>query len=100
MESGMAIPEYEKVIDLSLKESPEQRNKKWLIEAYGYIAAYKANIQKNYEEAIEYLEKVIELDPGNKSAKNDIEILKKNNSHEVISKNKWEDDRVKYLLQS
>ena len=88
MESGMAIPDYEKVIDLSLKESPEQRNKKWLIEAYGYIAAYKANTQKNYKEAIENLEKVIELDPGNESAKNDIEILKKNNSREVISKNK------------
>ncbi len=88
MESGMAIPDYEKVIELTLKETPEQRNKKWLIEAYGYIAAYKANVQKNYREAIDYLEKVIELDPGNESAKNYIEILKKNNSRAVISKNK------------
>ncbi len=88
MESGMAIPDYEKVIELTLKETPEQCNKKWLIEAYGYIAAYKANVQKNYKEAIDYLEKVIELDPGNESAKNYIEILKKNNSRAVISKNK------------
>jgi tetratricopeptide (TPR) repeat protein len=88
MQNGMAIPDYKKVIDLSLKENPEQQNKKWLIEAYGYIAAYKANIQKDYGAATEYLERVIELDPGNQSAKNYIEILKKNNSHAVISKNK------------
>ena len=88
MESGLAIPDYEKVIELTLKETPEQRNKKWLIEAYGYIAAYQANTQKNYREAIDNLEKVIELDPGNESAKNYVEILKKNNSHAAFSKNK------------
>jgi tetratricopeptide (TPR) repeat protein len=88
MEGGMAIPDYEKVIELILKESPDKQNKKWLIEAYGYDAAYKANIQKNYREAIDYLQKVVELDPGNVSAKNYIEILKKNNSRAVISKNK------------
>ncbi len=86
MESGMAIPDYEKVIDLTLKEAPAQQNRKWLIEAYGYIAAYKANTQKNYRDAIDYLEKVIALDPGNENAKKYIEILKKNNSHAVLSK--------------
>ena len=88
MQNGLAIPDYNKVIDLTLKESPEQQNKKWLIEAYGYIAAYKANIEKDYGGATTYLEKVIELDPGNASARNYIEILKKNNSRAVISKNK------------
>ncbi len=88
MENGLAIPDYEKVIDLTLKEAPEQRNKKWLIEAYGYIAAYNANVRKDYREAVDYLEKVIELDPRNESAKNYIEILKKNNSRAVISKSK------------
>ncbi len=88
MQNGMALPYYTKVIDLILKESPEQQNKKWLIEAYGYIAAYKANIQKDYGGATAYLEKVIELDPGNVAAKNYIEILKRNNSRAVISKNK------------
>ena len=88
MEGGIAIPDYEKVIELMLQESPDKQNKKWLIEAYGYIAAYKANIQKNYREAIDFLEKVVELDPGNVSAKNYIEILKKNNSRAVLSKNK------------
>ena len=88
MEDGMAIPDYEKVIELILKESPDHQNKKWLIEAYGYIAAYKANIQKNYREAIDFLEKVVELDPGNVSAKNYIEILRKNNSRAVLSKSK------------
>jgi tetratricopeptide (TPR) repeat protein len=88
MQNGMAIPYYNKIIDLILKESPEQQNKKWLIEAYGYVAAYKANIQKDYGGATTFLEKVIDLDPGNVNARNYIEILKKNNSRAVISKNK------------
>lgn len=88
MQNGMAIPYYNKIIDLSLKESPEQKNKKWLIEAYGYLAAYKANIQKDYGGATVYLEKVIELDPGNEMARNYIDQLKKISSRAVISKNK------------
>lgn len=88
MQTGIAIPSYNKVIDLIEKQSPEQQNKKWLIEAYGYIAAYKANIQKDYGGATICLEKVIELDPANVSARKYLEILKKNSSRSVISKNK------------
>ncbi|HEX6333600.1 MAG TPA: hypothetical protein VFZ78_05185, partial [Flavisolibacter sp.] len=51
--------------------------KKWTIEAYGYLAAYEANTMKDYSEAIGYFEKLLEVDPGNESAKKYIEILEK-----------------------
>ena len=88
MQNGMAIPNYAKVIDLILKESPEQQNKKWLIEAIRIYCSIQSEYSEGLWRAITYLEKVIQLDPGNKNARNYIEILKKNNSRAVFSKNK------------
>ena len=58
------------------------------MEAYGYMAAYEANTEKNYPVAMEYLENLLVQDPGNVSAKKYVEILKKNNARAAISKNK------------
>lgn len=78
MESGIAIPHYEKLIAVLEKDTANATNKKWLIEAFGYLAAYETNKEKDYPDAIVYLEKVLELDPENKSAKQYIDILEKN----------------------
>ncbi len=88
MEKGLAVPSYKEVIRLSTNDSAGHPNKKWLIEAYGYLAAYEANTEKNYPEAMEYLENLLVQDPDNTSAKKYIEILKKNNARSAISKNK------------
>lgn len=88
MEKGLAVPSYKQVIRLSTQDSTGHPNKKWLVEAYGYLAAYDANTEKNYPEAMEYLENLLVQDPGNVSAKKYIEILKKNNARSAISKNK------------
>ena len=88
MELGLAVPSYKQVVKLSLSDSTGQPNKKWLVEAYGYLAAYEANTEKNYPEALEYLENLLLQDPGNVNAKKYIEILKKNNARSAISKNK------------
>ncbi len=88
MEKGLAVPSYKQVIRLSTQDSTGHPNKKWLVEAYGYLAAYEANTEKNYPEAMEYLENLLVQDPGNVSAKKYIEILKKNNARSAISKNK------------
>lgn len=79
MEKGLAIPHYIKLIDLLEQDTTNNATvKKHLIEAYGYIAAYKANTEKDYEAAITYFEKVIALDPENDDAKRYVDILKKN----------------------
>ena len=78
MTTGLAIPQYMKLIDIDGKDSANKTNRKHLIESYGYIAAYKANTQKDYTGAIDYFEKLLALDPGNTDAQRYVTILKKN----------------------
>ena len=78
MENGLAIPHYQKVIEIAQKDTTDQTNRKYLIEAYGYVAAYEANVEKDYDDSIEYFEKLLELDPNNSDARKYVEILKKN----------------------
>ena len=78
MESGIAVPDYVKVIEVAEKDSANTFNKKALIESYGYIAAYKANIQKDYPGAIEEFERLIQVDPNNSNARRYLALLKRN----------------------
>lgn len=79
MEKGIAIPHYEKLIEVLQKDSASASatNKKWLVEAYGYIAAYETNEEKDYDDAIGHLQKILEIDPANKDAQQYISILEK-----------------------
>jgi tetratricopeptide (TPR) repeat protein len=80
MQTGLAIPHYEKLIAIAEKDTANKTNRKHLVEAYGYIAAYKANTEKDFTGAIEYFGKLLELDPGNADASRYIAILKKHQS--------------------
>lgn len=78
MEQGLAIPYYSKMIEIAQSDTSNATNRKHLVEAYGYLAAFEANNKKNYEVAIGYFEKLLLLDPDNESAKKYIDALKKN----------------------
>jgi len=78
MTAGTAIPNYLKIIDIDGKDSTNRTNRKHLIEAYGYIAAYKANTQKDYTGAIDYFQRLLALDPNNQDAERYVGILKRN----------------------
>jgi cytochrome c-type biogenesis protein CcmH/NrfG len=78
MSTGMAIPQYTKLIEIDGKDTANKTNRKHLIEAYGYIAAYKANTEKDYAGSIDYFGRLLTLDPGNTDASRYITILKKN----------------------
>jgi tetratricopeptide (TPR) repeat protein len=78
MTTGIAIPHYLKLIEIAAKDTTSKTNVKHLVESYGYIAAYKANAEKDYTGAIDYFEKLLSLDPGNSDAQRYISILKKN----------------------
>jgi len=80
MSTGMAVPHYLRIIEIDGKDTANKTNKKHLIESYGYIAAYRANTQKDYPGAIDYFEKLLELDPGNTDARKYVAILKKSQS--------------------
>ena len=77
MEEGLAVPHYEKLVEVAAKDTSDATNRKHLIEAYGYLAAYEANVDKDIDNSILYFEKLLELDPENEDAKKYVEILKK-----------------------
>lgn len=69
MKEGLAIPHYQKLVEMLAKEEPTESNKKWMVEAYNYMAAYETNTTKDYDAAINYFDKVIELNPDDADAK-------------------------------
>jgi tetratricopeptide (TPR) repeat protein len=77
MEKGAAIPWYNQLIAILEKDPNNKTNRKWLIEAYGYLAAYETNQVKDYKTATENLKKILAIDPENKDAQQYISILEK-----------------------
>lgn len=75
MEQGLAVPHYQKVIELAAADSI--KNKSLLIQAYGYVGAYQANVKKDFEDALAQFSKILELDPQNADAIRYSDILKK-----------------------
>ena len=66
MENGLAIPHYEKVIEMAAADTVQ--NKSLLIQAYGYIGAYLANVKKEYDMALTNFDKILQLDADNTDA--------------------------------
>jgi tetratricopeptide (TPR) repeat protein len=83
MEQGLAIPYYKQLAIIAEKSKDDETNKKWLVEAYGYLAAYETNHEKDYATAIDYFQKLLEVNPDNADAKKYIDILQKN----VVNRN-------------
>jgi lipoprotein NlpI len=77
MEKGLAVAHYEKLVDVLTADTASATHKKWLVEAYGYLAAYQTNEKQNYEQALDHLNDILELDPANQDAKQYIAILEK-----------------------
>lgn len=77
MEQGLAIPHYQKLLEVIDIDSASATDKKWMKEAYGYLASFEANTEKDYDDAVTYFEKLLVVDPTNEQAKQNIEILVK-----------------------
>lgn len=75
MAKGLLVKPVEEYIQFLEKNKNE--NKSALIEQYGLLAAYYANVVKDKTKAIAALQKMLEYDPQNIDAKKYIEILNK-----------------------
>jgi TolA-binding protein len=73
MEQGLAIEDATKFIEVA--EADKVKNKATLITAYGYMAGYQANIKKDFASAIQFLDRIIAIDPANADAVKNREIL-------------------------
>ena len=85
MEKGLAVPYYLNLIDVIAKDTLTNTDRKWMKEAYGYLASYEANTEKDYAKAINYFEKLMIIDPSNELIERNIKILEKN--IEIMNKN-------------
>ncbi|MEO7922043.1 MAG: tetratricopeptide repeat protein [Chitinophagaceae bacterium] len=75
MEKGAAVPFGLKYLEILEKDTA--KNKKAILSTAGYLAQYYANIAKDKAKAIEYLKKMLVLNPENADIKKNIEILEK-----------------------
>ena len=78
MEKGLAVPGYEKTLELAATD--KVRFKSMGIQASGYLATYYNNIKKDKTTAITFLQKGLEFDPTNTSLQNTLKILQGNKS--------------------
>lgn len=65
---GLAIPDYEKIIQLASASTDTVRAKQQLITAYNYMINYYYNVKKDKAKAITYNGKILAIDPTNTQA--------------------------------
>ena len=75
MEKGTAVPWAIKYLEILEKDTV--KNKKTIIGVAGYLAAYSANILKDKEKALQYLRRMLSLDPTNAAIQQNISVLEK-----------------------
>ncbi|MBZ5859477.1 tetratricopeptide repeat protein [Flavihumibacter profundi] len=76
MTQGLAVPAYEKLAEVSRSLDPV-KYKGQAVSAYFYLVSYYNDIKKDKATAIKYLDKVLEVDPGNPDAARIKDILSK-----------------------
>jgi tetratricopeptide (TPR) repeat protein len=74
---GLAVQAYEKLASFARSIPDSAKYKNQVIGAYFYLASYYNDIKKDKSRAIEYMQKVLEVDPENATAKNVIGMLTK-----------------------
>jgi len=74
---GLAIPDYEKVIELAQKSADTVRGKQQQITAYNYMINYYYNVKKDKAMAISYNDKILVIDPTNAQALQNRDALNK-----------------------
>lgn len=77
MEKGTAVEPYKNLIAFARGAGKRDDYKSTLIQAHAYLASYYANVAKDKDSAIVYLQNILNLDEDNESAKKYIEILTK-----------------------
>jgi tetratricopeptide (TPR) repeat protein len=74
---GLAVGAYEKLAQFARSIPDSNKYKTQVIGAYFYLASYYNDIKKDKPKAIDYMRKVLEVDPANTTAQNIITALTK-----------------------
>ena len=65
---GLAIPDYQKVMELAQRATDTVRGKQQMISGYNYMINYYYNVKKDKATAISYNDKILAIDPTNAQA--------------------------------
>jgi tetratricopeptide (TPR) repeat protein len=68
MEKGLAVPAYERVLEIALKD--KERFKSQGVRAAAHLAIYSYNIKNDKDAAAMYVQKGLQFDPANATLKN------------------------------
>lgn len=85
---GLAVEAYDKLAKFARSIPDSTKYKSQIIGAYYYLASYYNDVKKDKGRAVEYMQKVLEVDPGNASAKNIIDMLTKPPARQPAPKGK------------
>jgi len=77
-EQGLAVPFYQKVVEIGEKEADKEKVKNQLIGAYKYFIEYYYNVQKDQATSLQYVDKAIALDPADQQLVSNREFISKN----------------------
>jgi tetratricopeptide (TPR) repeat protein len=72
---GLAVDPYIKLTQFARSIPDSAKYKNQIVGAYFYLASYYNDVKKDKPKAIEYMQKVLEVDPTNASAQNVLKIL-------------------------
>jgi tetratricopeptide (TPR) repeat protein len=74
---GLAVAPYEKLAQFARSSPDSAKYKSQVIGAYFYLAGYYNDVKKDKPKAIQYMQKVLEVDPTNTSAQKILDVLTK-----------------------
>jgi tetratricopeptide (TPR) repeat protein len=74
---GLAVDAYIKLASFARSIPDSNKYKGQVVGAYFYLASYYNDVKKDKSKAIEYMQKVLEVDPTNATAQNVLSILTK-----------------------
>lgn len=83
---GLAVPHYQKAIEVGEKETDKEKVKNQLIGAYKFFIEYYYNQKKDQATALTYADKALALDPADVQLIANKEFIQKNNPNAPVKK--------------
>lgn len=87
LEMGLAAQEYAQLLENATRID-STKFKTQIIESLSMLAGYQNNVLKNKDSAILYLQRILQIDPANKTATQFIEVLTKPRGNQPATKPK------------
>ncbi len=93
---GLALPDYQKLIDVASKISDTARSKQLQITGLRYMVNYNYNVKKDKQATLDVLDKILAIDPTDANANANKEAI----SRAPAPKVKVDDDKTKIKTDS